>query len=308
MDSCVMRTRLDGVHLVQTTDFFYPLVDDPYVQGKIAAANVLSDMYAMGVTHCDNVLMLLALSLEMSPQQRNVVTPLMIQGFNDLCREAETTVNGGQTVLNPWMIVGGVATCVARPEDYILPELAVAGDVLVLTKPLGTQVAVNAHQWLGTAGFDRIKGVISEADVRSAYRMSMHSMARLNRNAAGLMHKYKAHGATDVTGFGFLGHAINLCKNQREEVDFVVHTLPIIKGMIAVNEKFNFKLLEGFSAETSGGLLIAMPKAAATEYIKELEVVDGVQAWIVGEVVPGSRQARLADGCSFLEVCTPELG
>lgn len=120
LDCCVLPTRHPGISLVQTTDFFYPLVDDPYMQGKIACANVLSDLYAMGVTECDNMLMLLGVSNQMTLQERKVVTPLVIQGFSDLAREAGTSVNGGQTVLNPWFIVGGVASAVVSEGEFIM--------------------------------------------------------------------------------------------------------------------------------------------------------------------------------------------
>lgn len=120
LDSCVLPTRHKGLSLVQTTDFFYPLVDDPYLQGKIACANVLSDLYAMGVSSCDNMLMLLGVSTQMSAKEREVTTSLMIKGFDDLAKEAGTTVNGGQTVLNPWYIIGGVASSVASSTEFIM--------------------------------------------------------------------------------------------------------------------------------------------------------------------------------------------
>eukprot|EP00055_Hartaetosiga_balthica_P000381 m.136368 g.136368 ORF g.136368 m.136368 type:complete len:303 (+) comp10639_c0_seq1:233-1141(+) len=302
-----MKTRHEGIYLVQTTDFFYPLVDDPYIQGKIAAANVLSDLYAMGVSHCDNVLMLLSLSLEMTKKQRHVVTPFLIRGFRDLCLEAGTTVNGGQTVLNPWTIVGGVASYVAKDGEFIEPTGAEEGDVLVLTKPLGTQPAVNAHQWLGTDGYDRVKDVITPEETIAAYKMAMHSMSRLNQTAAKLMHDFGAHGATDVTGFGLLGHAQNLAEAQLNKVDLVIHTLPVIAKTPAVNSKFNFKLVEGFSAETSGGLLIMLPKEKAQEFCDKIESIDGVPAWIVGKVVKGENNARLADDIKIAEVNTPQV-
>lgn len=307
MDSCVMKTRHEGIYLVQTTDFFYPLVDDPYIQGKIACANVLSDLYAMGVVHCDNVLMLLALSLEMSPVQRKVVTPLVIQGFNDLCHEAGTSVNGGQTVLNPWLIIGGVASYVAKDNEFINPVNASVGDVLVLTKPLGTQVAVNAHQWLGRPKFQEVADVISEEQALAAYRMAMHSMARLNRNGALMMHKYGAKGATDVTGFGILGHVANLAAFQHENVDMELHSLPVIRQMLSVNEKVNFKLREGYSAETSGGLLVVLPAANVDAFCKELEALDGVPAWPVGTVVKGAKTAKILTSCNFFDVDVPQL-
>ena len=116
----MIETRHKGINIVQTTDFFYPLVDDPYLQGKIACANVLSDLYAMGVTDCDNMLMLLGVSSELTLKEREVVTSLVMKGFSDLALEAGTTINGGQTVINPWYIVGGVASSVVTKDEVIM--------------------------------------------------------------------------------------------------------------------------------------------------------------------------------------------
>lgn len=294
---------------MQTTDFFYPLVDDPYMQGKIAASNVLSDLYALGVTECDNMLMLLAVSQKMTEKERDVVVPLLLRGFKDTAEEAGTSVNGGQTVINPWMTVGGVATTVCQPNEFIMPDNAVTGDVLVLTKPLGTQVAVNAYQWLDQPDkWNRIKLVVGEEDVRKAYQRAMFSMARLNRTAARLMHKYNAHGATDVTGFGLLGHAQNLARVQKNEVGFVIHNLPIIAKMAAVSKACGnmFGLIQGHSAETSGGLLIALPREQAAAFCKDIEKQEGYQSWIIGIVEKGNRSARIIDKPRVIEVPAKE--
>jgi selenide,water dikinase len=113
MDSSVVKiSHGKDLYMISTTDFFFPSVEDPYVQGKIACANVLSDVYAMGVTEVDTMLMILGVCRDMSEKERDVVTTQMIRGFNDLARKAETNVTGGQTVMNPWPIVGGVAMSV----------------------------------------------------------------------------------------------------------------------------------------------------------------------------------------------------
>ena len=143
--------------------------------------------------------------------------------------------------------------------------------MLVLTKPLGTQIACNAHQWLDRRDrWNRIKLVVSEEEVRKGYRRAIDSMARLNRTASRLMHKYNAHAATDVTGFGILGHAQNLAKNQKNEVSFVIHNMPIIAKMSSIAKACGnmFKLLQGQSPETSGGLLICLPREQAAAYCK----------------------------------------
>ncbi|CAI9715684.1 selenide, water dikinase [Octopus vulgaris] len=259
MDSSVTPLRHGGLSLVQTTDFFYPLVDDPYMM--------------------------------------------------DLAEDAGTQVSGGQTVINPWLTIGGVATTVCQPNEFIMPDNAVVGDVLVLTKPLGTQVAVNAHQWLDEPErMSRLKMVVSEDDIRKAYHRAMCSMSRLNRTAARLMHKYNAHGATDVTGFGLIGHAKNLSKIQKNEVSFVIHNLPIIAKMAAVSKASGnmFGLFQGQSAETSGGLLIALPREQAAAYCKDIEKQEGNQAWIIGIVEKGNRTARIIDKPRVIEVPAKE--
>jgi len=275
------------------------------MMGKIACANVLSDLYAMGVTECDNMLMLLAVASKMSEKERDVVLPLMMRGFRDCAEEAGTSVNGGQTVVNPWMTIGGVATTVCQPNEFIMPDNAVLGDVLVLTKPLGTQVAVNAYQWLDQPDrWNRIKLVVSEDDVRKAYHRAMNSMARLNRTAARLMSKYNSHGSTDVTGYGLLGHANNLAKIQKNEVGFVIHNLPVIAKMAAVSKACGnmFGLMQGTSAETSGGLIIALPREQAAAFCKDIEKQEGYQAWIIGIVEKGNRTARIIDKPRVIEV------
>ncbi|KAI9207011.1 AIR synthase-related protein [Polychytrium aggregatum] len=307
MDSSITPTRFPGISLVQTTDFFYPLVDDPYVQGRITCANVLSDLYAMGVADCDNMLMLLGVARKMEPEVKDAVTTHFMRGFHDLAREAGTAVTGGQTVQSPWYMMGGVASAVVSSSEIIMPTHAVAGDVLVLTKPLGTQLAVNAHQWLSMQAthpekYARVADFISPDEVEGAYETAILSMARLNQTGARLMHKYDAHAATDVTGFGILGHVRNLASNQEAEVSFMIHTLPVIKKMWQVDAKVSFRLSLGFSAETSGGLLIAMPRDKAKLFVQEIEDTDGWPAWIVGDVVEGNRTASLSDDLKVVDV------
>eukprot|EP00168_Porphyra_purpurea_P008566 TRINITY_DN20895_c0_g1_i1.p1 TRINITY_DN20895_c0_g1~~TRINITY_DN20895_c0_g1_i1.p1 ORF type:complete len:206 (-),score=37.31 TRINITY_DN20895_c0_g1_i1:87-614(-) len=142
----------------------------------------------------------------MPERERDIVTHELIRGFNDVAVEAETRVTGGQTVMNPWPIIGGAATAVCSADEFIQPDYLAPGDVMVLTKALGTQPAVNAHQWHAQQSrwWEQAKDVLSPEEVEYAYNAAMHSMARLNRNGAKLMMKYKVHGGTDVTGLAFL--------------------------------------------------------------------------------------------------------
>lgn len=185
------------------------MVEDPYVQGKLACANVVSDVYAMGIDRVDHILMVLAISLQMNEKEREIVTREMIRGFNDCALEAGTLVTGGQSVMNPWPIIGGTATVVCHEEDYVKVNQGRPGDQLVLTKPLGTQVAANVNEWLlaNNQKWEQCSSMFSPERAKDAYFMAVESMATLNKNAASLMKKYGCHGATDVTGFGLRGHA-----------------------------------------------------------------------------------------------------
>jgi len=141
---------------------------------------------------------------------------------------------------------------------------------------------------------------ITKDEAERAYNVAMDSMARLNRNAAKLMHKYGAHGATDVTGFGIIGHGQNLAKNQTAAVHFEIHTLPIIRSMKEVDEKVSFSLMKGLSSETSGGLFVCLPADKAEAFCKELETIDHSPAWIIGRVV-ASNQDPSQNNCSIVE-------
>lgn len=122
------------------------------------------------------------------------------------------------------------------------------------------------------------------------------------------MHKHLAHGATDVTGFGLLGHAQNLARLQKNDVSFVIHNLPVIAKMAAVAKACGnmFQLVQGFSPETSGGLLICLPRDHAAAFCKEIEKQEGYQAWIIGIVEKGDRTARIIDKPRIIEVPSKE--
>lgn len=291
--------------LISTIDFFYPLVEDPFIQGRIACCNVLSDLYAMGVTKIDTILMVLAVSLKMTEEEREVVTSLMFEGFNDAAVEAETTVTGGQSIMNPWPIIGGAAFSSVAQKEYIKPNNAQIGDVIILTKPLGTQIAVNVYQYYRNQnekwGF--VKDLTNPKELQYAYDLACKSMSTLNRKAAVLMRKYNAHCATDVTGFGILGHAKYLAQAQNQNVDFILSNLPVLKGMYQLDKTKarNFKFEEGYSAETSGGLFICLQKDKVSDFLKEFQA-QGEKAYVVGEVVKGSKDAILKKNFSIEEI------
>mmetsp|Transcript_20042 Transcript_20042/g.28579 ORF Transcript_20042/g.28579 Transcript_20042/m.28579 type:complete len:334 (-) Transcript_20042:286-1287(-) len=306
---CSVRHTRQGHVCISTTDFFFPLVDSPYLQGRIGAANVLSDLYAEGVGECDFVLMLLAACRDMAEDERTICTKEMVKGFNDACLEAGTSVTGGQTVLNPWPVIGGVATTICSEGEYVKSDGAQVGDVVVLTKPLGTQVAVNVHEWRvrQTPKWQELskRNIISLEQAEDMMHAAVCSMSRLNRHAGSLMVKHHAHAGTDVTGFGILGHAQNLMDNQAAEVGMEIHTLPCIANTSKVEESgvLDFRLLKGYSAETSGGLMICMKEEDAVAYCKELEGIDEEPAWIIGRVVADpNRKANILDDFKTLEV------
>jgi selenide,water dikinase len=319
MDCSIVATRHGGLFSVTTTDFFYPNVEEPYAQGRVAACNVLSDLYAAGVVEPDSVLMALAVSLDMLPAERDAVTARMMRGFVDACTEAGCAVTGGQTIQNPWPIIGGVASATCAERELVRPEGALVGDVLVLTKPLGTQVAANLWQWRDGGArfpkFDKVRHLLvgaaeAEAEAGAAidpaavYDQAVAQMGRLNREGAAAMHAHGAHAATDVTGFGLLGHADNLALHTRARVRLELSLLPCIRGTVRVDDALggNFRLRQGLSAETSGGLLVALPPERAQDFIAALSH----PAWVVGRVLAAAEgepnRAELAADAQAVEV------
>lgn len=175
---------------------------------------------------------------------------------------------------------------------------------MVLTKALGTQVAALILQHLSNNNEQAQKLLhnFSQESLDQAVQQSHKSMARLNLSASRLMHKYSAHGCTDVTGFGILGHAQNLLDCQKENVNFVIDKLPVIQHLTKAAQILNHsRLLRGTSAETSGGLLIVLPESCAKDYCDEIKLLDNETAWIIGKVVSGSKQAQIVENVEIIE-------
>ena len=262
----------------------------------------------MGVEEVDSVLMILAASLDMPVEWRHVVTRLLMEGFTAQALLAQCPVSGGQSILNPWPIIGGTASAVCRDDDVLLPHFAVAGDVLVLTKPLGIQVAVTVKQWSHQPEGEKFSRLASldppwtRYDTLYSYHTAMASMLHLNRLTARLLHRYHSHASTDVTGFGLLGHADNLVKLQHSNVSFVIDSLPCIRRTMEVSDRFGLRLREGTAAETSGGVLCCLTAEEAEGFMRSLRTEDGRQSWIIGRVVEGPNTVEFAHDLRVIEV------
>jgi len=202
-------------------------------------------------------------------------------------------------------MIGGTAMSVVSESDMIRPNNAKVGNAIVLTKPLGTQLAVNFNQWFKQKdkNWQKLEQYITPEKVLLAYEKAMLHMSTLNLEGAKLMKKYKAGAATDVTGFGILGHTRNLVEAQTEKVDFIIERLPVLADIAQLDKKIvNFKLAEGFSAETSGGLLICLEKEKVKDFIDEYTKTSGYEAWEIGQVTKGQNKAQIIDNVKFIEV------
>ena len=294
MTPCIFDKSLT---LISSTDFFTPVSQNPYIQGRIAIANVLSDLYAVGAANIDSVLMILTLSTMIPEEYRDIVTAEMIRGFNDGCGDAGTRCTGGQTIFNPWPLIGGTASSIMKTDYIVRPDNLHAGDVLVLTKPLGTQIVGNLALWLldDSKWNNVVSKLIDEETAKRAISLGEESMMKLNKNAALVMRECDAHGCTDVTGFGILGHAKNLAAVQKNSVDIVITHLPIFRGLVPLerNVTIDYRLTRGFSAETSGGLLIALPAKNVHEFRSRMKEVGEPDVWVVGKVIEGEKNATI---------------
>jgi selenide,water dikinase len=279
-----------GPALVQTVDFFTPIVDDPYVYGQIAAANSLSDVYAMGGRP------LTALAIAGFPDSgldHDAIGAIFTGGFDKL-REAGTALLGGHTVRDKEIKFGYAVTGAVDPTRVLTNGGARPGDALILTKPIGTGV-------IGTAiKFDRVAAALVEEAVES--------MRRLNRAAAEVLAGATGvHSCTDITGFGLLGHATEMAVSSDVTLELEASSVPLFSGVLnivgqnrsggMVSNRGHFGggvYLESsvatelsdllFDPQTSGGLLVAVDGASAGQVLAALER-QAVSAWRIGVVV-----------------------
>ena len=293
--------RLDDHRaLVQTVDFFTPVVDDPVAYGRIAAANALSDVYAMGGRP------LTALAIAAFPQEgdREVLSAIFHGGLITL-REAGVALLGGHTVQDQEIKFGYAVTGEVEPDRVWLNGGAKAGDVLILTKPLGTGVIATAIK------FGRAPQNVADAAIAS--------MTTLNRAAAAALAgapREAVHACTDITGFGLIGHATEMARASRGVLTFAVDAIPLLPGALDLVEqntpgggRTNREYFGGgvsiapglddrrvqllFDPQTSGGLLAAVDATHAKDALARLSLA-GVPAHQVGTVGPDSGGKQVA--------------
>jgi selenide,water dikinase len=282
----------EDLALVQTVDFFTPIVDDPYDFGRIAATNALSDVYAMGGRP------LSALNIVAFPKDLDLsILASILDGGAGVARNAGVAILGGHTIKDAEPKYGMAVTGVVDPRRIVTNAGAQPGDVLVLTKPLGTGILTTALK----------RGAIDERALAEAVRW----MTTLNATACEAMLAANAHAATDVTGFGLLGHAENIARASRvrlvveaRRVPFMQRVLELIEaGFLPGGTRDNAETHAAFTrfapsvpeatriglsdAQTSGGLLISVAAASVVELTARLEET-GTLAAAIGEVCEGA--------------------
>jgi selenide, water dikinase len=276
-----------------TTDFFTPVVDDPYDYGAIAAANALSDVYAMGGSP------FLALNIAALPPDLPVeLLSAILQGGADKAKEAGVVIAGGHTIQDQEPKYGLIVLGFADPAHMLTKGGACPGDALVLTKPLG----------FGTITTALKRDLAEPQDVAEAVGW----MKRLNKTAAELAVQFELHGGTDITGFSLLGHAWEIAEVSQVGLRFFFERIPILQGArryasewifpggssdnrlyYSEHVRFSPDINEAsqmllFDAQTSGGLLLAVPTSRLDALLQRAVELDQPM-WVVGEVVEGDR-------------------
>ena len=284
----------EGLAVLNTLDFFTPMVDEPEIQGRIAGSNVTSDIYALGVTDIVSVLSILAFPENM-PDELAVG---MLKGFGDFCREMGAPVVGGHTIRNPWPIIGGAATGVGDPDQIVYTRGAKAGDQLFLTKPLGVAPAMAAYRLRKEEEGKELLKDIQESLIEDAVTEAIEGMISSNKPVAEAMQKVPVHAATDITGFGLTGHAGNMA--LLGNVDIVIDQLVVIRGTPVLAELFGYPLLTGESKETAGGMLISVAKENVDNLLGELDKRK-VRHFKVGYVTQGAGSVRVLKSVKVIE-------
>jgi selenide,water dikinase len=285
----------EDVALVENLDFFTPIVDEPEIQGKIAACNVTNDVYVMAPTR---ILYALAI-MGIPPDMPRDVAVGMLKGFSDFLSGLGVKVIGGQTTLNPWPIMGGCAVGIGDPKKIVYSKGAKPGDLLVLTKPLGIQPAMAAYRLRKEEnGRKYLRGVPEEL-VGEAIAKAIEIMTTSNRPVAEAMHQVKVNAATDITGFGLMGHATNIARLSHVNIE--ITKLPVIKGTSTLSKLLGYPLLTGEASETAGGVLISVSKHNVDKLLETLEE-KGVMAFVIGNVRHGSGDIILAKNLEIYEM------
>ena len=282
----------DDIALIQTIDFFTPMVDDPFYFGRIAAANALSDVYAMGGVPKT------AMNLVAFPRQDFDISVLraIIDGAIDALNEAETSLIGGHSIDDKEMKFGLSITGTVHPDKVLTKSGAKKGDAIVLTKPVGTGIITTAIK----------KGIATEKEITDVIAV----MSSLNRKALMSISDFNIHACTDITGFGLLGHMAEMVDNSSKIAMSIDHSLiPMIDGTIkhaasgivpgGAKRNFDFRkdmvLFEKhispeikdilFDPQTSGGLLICIAGNDAEQLITAMKKNGIEKASIIGEVI-----------------------
>ena len=284
----------DGIAVLNTLDFFTPMVDEPEIQGRIAGSNVTSDIYALAVTKIVSVLSIMAFPENM-PDELAVG---MLKGFGDFCREMGAPVLGGHTIRNPWPIIGGAATGVGDPKKIVYTRGAKAGDRLFLTKPLGIAPAMAAYRLRKEDEGRELLKEVPEDVVEAAVSEAIDVMISSNKPIAETMQRIPVHAATDVTGFGLKGHAGNMAVLGK--VDIVIDQLAVIRGTPILAELFGYPLLTGEAKETAGGMLIAVAKEDSDDLQDELDKRK-VKHFKVGYVTEGAGSVKVLKNVKVTE-------
>ena len=297
-DASVYRLD-DGTLLVQSLDFFPPLVDDPHTFGQIAAANSLSDVYAMGASPVT------ALNIVAFPDDRLALEILteILRGGDSKVREAGAVTAGGHTVRDKEIKYGLSVTGLCTPENLLHNSNAQPGGLLILTKPLGT-------------GFITTAMKSGKASARSE-RQAIQAMTTLNNVSAFAARRHNASSMTDITGFGLAGHATELANGSDVTLHIKLASLPILDNAInyyqsghitrasksnrqandtqihglAACDSSNVELL--FDPQTSGGLLISIPESNASAFIVEVSDKQPFCPVVIGEVKPRTDNVSL---------------
>jgi selenide, water dikinase len=292
-DAAIIRVS-DKLVALTTADFFTPIIDDPYVQGQIAACNSTNDVFAKGGLDIISVLALMAVPEDMPHD----VQADMLRGFCDFCNSIKAPVVGGQTILCPWPILGGAITALAEHDKIVPISGARHGDRLVLTKPLGIQPIMEVLR-LPDQGQEKMAELIPEIEISESIDLAVKLMTLTNRGAAEAMLNVGVNAATDITGFGILGHASNMAEQSRVSIE--IHTLPVIKWTPKIAEALRIPLLEGEGVETSGGLLISVSPQKADQLLDTLERT-GFGGYEIGAVEKGEGRAHIRKGAQLVEV------
>jgi len=298
-DAAIIPIPHSDLVLVKNIDIFTPIIDEPEIQGEIAACNVTNDIFAMNVPEISGMLVFLAIS-NRTPIE---VAEGILRGIKYFMeKKINSSIVGGHTIYSEWPLMGGEASGYVHKDSIIRKQGVKKGDKLILTKPIGLQAIMASYRLL--KDFPEMLEHYSVNELQKSINLAIKIMTTPNQNIVKTIHSYKdfsfIHALSDITGFGLAGHTAEMLQNSK--LSAIIDTIPSIKLSEELSHELGYSFDDCMCHETAGGMLLSIDPSKVEEFTTVL-TSNKISNWIVGTIIkdqPGI--VRISENVQNLEI------